>query len=139
MKSALRFFPRALCVLLSLSVVLVRAADSSPKSEAPEGRTLIGWSFDHDGDLRGWQPNAELTDVKVGGGALTWHSEGSDPILELKPAISISTSPWQVLEIRLKADRDGEAEFFWSNTGQGPYGGFSGEKTTRFRELGHSR
>ena len=139
MKLNPRFFCGALCAVLSLSVVLVRAADSAPKTAPAEGRTLIEWTFDHDGDLRGWQPNGQLADVKVAGGALTWHSEGSDPILELPSAIAVPTSPWQVLEIRLKADRDGEAEFFWSNTAQGQYGGFSQEKTTRFRVIGDNQ
>jgi len=139
MKSNLRFFPGALCAVLSLSVALVRAAEFSPKTAPPESRTLIEWTFDHDGDLRGWQPNGQLADVKVAGGALTWHSEGSDPILELRPSIAVPTSPWQMLEIRLRADRDGEAEFFWSNTTQGQYGGFSQEKTTRFRVIGDNQ
>ncbi|MCL5096343.1 MAG: hypothetical protein M1608_02160, partial [Candidatus Omnitrophica bacterium] len=41
-----------------------------------------------------------------------------------------------MLEARLKASRDGIAEFFWSNTNQGQYGGFSQEKSTRFNVTG---
>ena len=41
-----------------------------------------------------------------------------------------------MVEVRLKTDRDGECELFWSNTHQGRFGGFTQEKTTRFNVRG---
>lgn len=125
-------------VLLGLAAALnaapVPAAEPSPPI-APT-RTLAAWEFDRPGDLQGWQPNAHLAGVAVTNGALVCRSVGSDPILELGTPLDVPATPWQRLEIRLRADRDGTAEVFWSNTSTGRYGGFSQEKTTRFSVLG---
>ncbi|MCX6895506.1 MAG: glycoside hydrolase family 127 protein, partial [Verrucomicrobia bacterium] len=94
------------------------------------------WNFDQSGDLQGWQANAHLKNVAVTNGALVARADGSDPILELKPLLDLPAAADQVVEIRLKSDRSGEAEWFWSNTAAGKYGGFSGEKSTRFNVLG---
>lgn len=97
---------------------------------------LAEWRFGRDGDFQGWQSNGDLADVRVVGGA--WHGRGigSDPILEFKPHLDIPAAPWDVIEMRLKADHDGSAEIFWSGTDQGVHGGFSQEKTTRFDVIG---
>lgn len=98
--------------------------------------TLAEWSFNRAGDLEGWQPNGHLTGVTVTNGVLICRAIGSDPILELRPLLDLKTSPWQQIEVRLKADRDGVAEFFWSGVATGRFGGFSQEKTTRFNVAG---
>ena len=100
---------------------------------------LAEWTFDRPGDLQGWQPNGHLTDVTVSNGVLACRAVGSDPILELRPLINVKASPWQQIEIRLKADHDGMAEVFWSNTTTGRYGGFIQAKTTDFNVTGDSQ
>ncbi len=107
-------------------------------SAAPQAAEKIvqEWIFSRPGELQGWQPNAHLTQVAITNGALFGQAAGSDPILEFRPLLEVPASPWQCLEVRLKADRDGTAEFFWSNTTQGRYGGFSQDKTTRFSITG---
>ena len=99
-------------------------------------KVVCGWTFDRKGDLQGWQPNGHLTGVKVAGGALLCRAVGADPLLELRSPLIFTASPWQVVEIRLKTDRGGECELFWSNTAEGKYGGFTQEKTTRFNVAG---
>ncbi len=120
----------AVTILLSLSVSLL-----APQSE----RVLAQWQFERNGDLQGWQPNSQVKDVKVANGILSFRTEGDDPILELRAAFEIPTSPWQVIEIRLKADMDGIAEFFWSNTTEPPYGGFRPHKRTPFSVIGDGK
>ncbi len=95
-------------------------------------KELAGWTFARPGDLQGWQPNGHLADVVVANGALSCRATGSDPILEYRPLLDLPASARQVVEIRLRADRNGTAELFWSNTTNGPYGGFDQEKTLRF-------
>ncbi len=114
-------------------------APLSPVPPADQVRVLLDWTFDHAGDLRGWQPNGHLREVAVTNGALRCRAEGSDPILELRPLLDLSATPWQILEVRLKADRHGEAEWFWGNTSTGRYGGFSQEKSARFQVQGDSQ
>jgi hypothetical protein len=104
-----------------------------------QAEVVAEWTFDRLGDLQGWQANGHLTNVVVTHGSLTCRAAGSDPILELRSPLDISASAFQVVEIRLKADRDGTAELFWSNTSTGRYGGFAQEKSTRFNVLGDSQ
>jgi len=97
---------------------------------------LAEWTFDEPGDLQGWQPNGHLTEVAVTNGNLTCRAIGSDPILELRPLLDFVASAFQLVEIRLRADQDGTAELFWSNTSTGRYGGFSQDRSTRFNVVG---
>lgn len=97
---------------------------------------IAEWTFDTANDLQGWQPNSHLTHVVVTNGVLAGRAVGSDPMIELRPLLDFIASPFQIVEIRLMADRDGTAELFWSNTPTGRYGGFSQEKTTRFNVTG---
>jgi hypothetical protein len=120
---------RGLCLAL---LALIAVATSAVSGEG----MLVEWRFDRAGDFEGWQPNAQLTNVVVTNGLLACRAVGSDPILELNSVLNLKASPWQVVEIRLKADRDGMAELFWSNTSTGRYGGFAQEKTTRFNVTG---
>lgn len=111
---------------------LVAAATTATKG----ANVSAEWRFDRPGDFEGWQPNAHLTDAVVTNGVCAFRAVGSDPILELGSFLNLKASPWQVVEIRLKADRDGTAEFFWSNTSEGRFGGFAQEMTTRFNVTG---
>jgi len=121
-------FSLVLLVLIAAGTSVVRGAN-----------VVAEWRFDRPGDFEGWQPNADLTNVVVTNGVLAGRAVGSDPILELGSFLDLKASPWQVVEIRLKADRDGMAELFWSNTSTGRYGGFTQEKTTRFNVTGDNQ
>jgi Glycosyltransferase WbsX len=111
----------------------------SPGLASESTRVLARWAFDREGDLLRWTPNGQLLDVKVTGGVLHCRAAGSDPILELDSLLDLPASARQAVEIRLRADRHGTAELFWSNTSQGRYGGFSQDKTTRFQVIGDGR
>jgi uncharacterized repeat protein (TIGR01451 family) len=110
-----------------------------PPAPEPPSSSLLAWEFNRNGDLQGWQPNTYFEGVVVTNGALSCRAVGHDPILELQPQTNLPTSPWQALEVCLRADHDGIAEFFWSNTTQTRYGGFSQDKTTRFAIEGDGR
>ncbi len=99
-------------------------------------RTLAEWSFDQENNLKGWAVNGDTTNATVRDGALSCRTTGDDPILELQTPFEFAASPRQIIEVRLKADHSGMAEFYWSNTNQGKYGGFTGEKRTDFQVVG---
>lgn len=108
-------------------------ADSLLVLFPPAEQTVAAtWEFNRAGDNEGWLANGHLKDAEVTDGVLKARGLGSDPILEYQPRLEVPAAPWDVVELRLKADRDGEAEIFWSNTTTGRYGGFSQEKSTRF-------
>ncbi|MCS7253134.1 MAG: glycoside hydrolase family 99-like domain-containing protein [Armatimonadetes bacterium] len=121
-----------------LAIATARGEGESVVSADVE-KVLAEWNFERVGDLEGWQPNSHMKDVSVKDSILSFATSGSDPILELRPLIDIPTSPWQAIEIRMLATKDGIAEFFWSNTTQTKYGGFAPEKSTRFYVYGDGK
>ena len=102
-------------------------------------RILVEWSFDQKGERQGWIPSQQIDNFTITNGVLTFHATGPDPILMYSERLELKTSPWQAIEMRLKADRDGTADFFWSNTGEGRYGRFSEEKRTSFAVRGDNQ
>jgi hypothetical protein len=119
-----------------VAILAASLAVSFAAADAPAGVVRLEWNFDRPGDLQGWQPNGDLRQVGVTNGVLSATAVGDDPILELRPLIDLPASPWQCLELRLKASHEGKGEVFWTGTTQTKYGGFSGEKTTRFQAAG---
>lgn len=115
-------------------------ADSLMALFPPAEHTVVAaWEFNHAGDLEGWAANADLTGVQVTNGVLRARAVGYDPILEYQRPLDVPAAPWDAVEIRLRADQDGMAEIFWSNTTTGRYGGFSQEMSTRFPVTGDER
>ena len=115
---------------LAMAVTLgLAATDAAPM------RTLIEWTFEQDGQLDGWQPNAYLTDVRVQGGLLHGKATGRDPFFT-SPLFDVPTRPWQELRLRIKCKEPGRGAIFWSNTTESPYGGFRPKKHTPYRLAG---
>ncbi|MCS7225176.1 MAG: glycoside hydrolase family 99-like domain-containing protein [Armatimonadetes bacterium] len=118
---------------LLLFVLLLLAGDR------PRQWVLIQWDFAQKGEFAGWRPSPEVLKPEVTDGVLRFDTTGNDPIWEYSLPFEISAQPWQAIEIRLKADRDGMAEFFWSNTTEPPHGGFRPDKRTPFWVKGDNR
>lgn len=99
----------------------------------PGEQVLRQWHFNQPGNLEGWSPGGHVRDTQVGDGVLRTTVIGWDPILVhevfREPLPATAT---QVIEIRMLAPRAGRAEFFWTNTTQTQYGGFSPGKQTAF-------
>ena len=119
--------PRMKNTLLTLLVLAGLRLDAA---------TIVEWNFDQPGNLRGWVANTHLREVGITNGALHFRGAGHDPILELRAPLEFKATPFQQLEVRLKSDHDGDAEFFWSNTSIGKFGGFESKKTTHFLVIG---
>ena len=130
---------RSATAWLTLCTLFLLSAAPTPSFGAEATPSLPSWAFERDGDLQGWQPNGHLTNLTVKAGVLHCQAIGSDPILVLQPLINFPATPWQYLQVRLRANHEGIAEFFWSNTTQGQYGGFGQEKSTRFPVLGDNQ
>lgn len=98
------------------------------------GQTIVRqWDFDRPGDTEGWNVGGHLKDTQVADGVLRTKVTDWDPILMhdvFDPPFQATVT--QVIEVRLFAPRPGQAEFFWTNTTEGQYGGFSPGKETPF-------
>lgn len=101
-------------------------------------RTVIEWRFDKAGDFLGWQRNEAVADAAVRGGLLHGRASGADPIL-IGPVFEISAAAEQCFEICLKGTAPANAELYWTETLQGQYGGFSGEKHRLLHTLGDNQ
>lgn len=115
--------------LLLISLPLATAISAGPLDAAE--RVLIEWRFDQAGEFRGWQTGGAIGEASVRDGALQGQSTGSDPIL-FSPVFDLPASPTQRVEVRMRASEGGRAELFWTETLEGPYGGFSQEKSASF-------
>ena len=99
---------------------------------------LVEWRFDADGDLQGWGGANHVAELRVEDRAMQGRIMDWDPFVR-GPQFEIPATPWQRIELRLKTDCGGSAEFFWSNTTESPYGGFSPGKETHFEVVGDAR
>ncbi len=97
------------------------------------------WKLDTAEAAALWSANEQVKDWGVVDGALHFRCEGADPILFLKPKFDVPATARQAIEMRLKTDRNGMYELFWSGTSEGKYGGFDGEKCSRFLAKGDGK
>lgn len=94
------------------------------------------WEWNAREDPQAWEHNIEVTDVEATAEGVSFRTTGADPILTYRRSLNVPLNAWQALEVTLKADAPGVAEVFWTETTEGRYGGFSGEKSTRFHVVG---
>ena len=95
------------------------------------GGTLPAWEFDTDADKNAWQPNEHIADVRLENGALCGQTVNWDPMF-FSPILEIPATPWQYVLLRIKTDRPGSGQLFWTGQTEGKYGGFSEKKVTGF-------
>jgi hypothetical protein len=88
-------------------------------------RVVKAWYFDKPGDLQGWQPGS-LKDIKVADGQLQAVPTGRDPLLS-SPVFDLPANQNQWVRVKIRS-AGGMAEFYYSNTTKGKYGGFSPKK-----------
>lgn len=100
-----------------------------------DDKPLVEWRFDQAGELRGWQVGGLIADAAVRDGALQGRATGSDPIL-FSPLFEIAAAPNQCVEICLSSTAPALAELYWTQTLEGPYGGFNPEKHRLFHTRG---
>jgi len=92
-----------------------------------EEKILYSWDFNTPGDMEGWRLGGGIGNLEVKDGVLSGTYAGRDPILFFPP-VEFDTRPGLIIEIRMKADFETRGELFYSNTKEGPFGGFSGSK-----------
>jgi len=117
-----------LLICVSLTAFGFSVAFAQPK-------TLIEWTFDKRGDLEGWTQRNHVDELRVEDGALCGRIMNWDPFVR-GPQFEVQATPYQRLEVRIKTDCGGDGEFFWTNTTESKYGGFSPGKETHFQLTG---
>ncbi|MBR0193627.1 MAG: glycoside hydrolase family 99-like domain-containing protein [Thermoguttaceae bacterium] len=123
MKYPLHFFAAFFLILGFFSAALCRADET----------VLFDWQFNSPSDADGWNCGS-IQDLKVENGVLKGIFTGRDPILNL-PKCEFDVYPGVVFEVRIRLTNKTvptQGELFFTNTNEGPYGGFSGQKMKQF-------
>ncbi|MGC9004199.1 MAG: glycoside hydrolase family 99-like domain-containing protein [bacterium] len=81
--------------------------------------------------LKDWRANQSIGNLRLENKYLTGKCIGNDPQI-YSPLFEIKANNRQVIELKMKSDRDGVAQLFWSGTLEEPYGGFRPQKVNDF-------
>ena len=126
-------FSQILCLL---AVSFLIHLETARTAVAEQAETVKEWTFNTDGDREGWTGANHLKDVVVKDGVLRGVVAGRDPFIIL-PELEMPARPWNVFQARLRIVQDEplaqqRGELFYANSNEGPYGGFSQAKTSRW-------
>ncbi len=95
------------------------------------GGALPVWEFDTEADKNAWQPNSHIAEVRLENGALCGKTVDWDPMF-FSPILELPATPWQYVLLRIKVDKPGTGQLFWTGQTEGKYGGISEQKVTNF-------
>ena len=113
---------RKVAVLVFLSAVSAGIAAPAATQGTPPS-----WRFGGTANWAGWQPNATVTDIRIEPDHVSFQTTGNDPIIVSPLFDWPRPTNGQHVEIDLDCEAPGEGEFFFTNTTQGPNGGFTGQ------------
>lgn len=89
------------------------------------------WDFDGAGLPAGWQPNAGIPQAAAVEGELRGHSTGSDSFFVIG-GFEFPATPWHYLLLRVRCGQAGQGQLFWTGNTEGPLGGLTEDRSTRF-------
>ena len=92
---------------------------------------LPAWDFTQPEAAVTWVANGDFADAGVVDGALAVRGVGPDPIFNID-GIEFPAAANQYVILRVAADRPGRGELFFTGTLEGPYGGFSQDRSVPF-------
>lgn len=87
---------------------------------------LCNWTFKTSEDYKGWR-SGHLTPPEFSDGVWKSKYTGNDPMI-FTPPVDLVAKAGQLVEIRLKSNGHGLGELYYTNTHQGPFGGFHSKK-----------
>jgi len=93
--------------------LVIEGVSAAESRFLPEIAQQIAFEFDRPGDLEGWLPAHDITDMKIADGALRLSVTGGDPYLIRSGMRAAAASVKQVV-IRMKTTAGAEAQFFWA-------------------------
>ncbi len=110
-----------------LTAILVACCSVSGVVEAP----VAAWEFNTPEEVTPWRANSYMTNVTAENGILSCDTIDWDPFFTYSEG-HIETSPWQFVVLRIRADRAGKGQLFWTADMEGQHGGFSEKKVSNF-------
>jgi hypothetical protein len=82
---------------------------------------LPAWEFDTPKDLDLWVPNGHIANISLNDGVIQGQTTNWDPFF-LCRQMEFPATPWQYVLVRIKANKPGNWELFWSKDLEGQYG-----------------
>ena len=99
---------------------------------APGNTEIVGWSFDTDADVKAWVANGHLKSVTAKDGIVSADAVDWDPFFTCR-GVEFPAAAHQMILLRIKADKPGQGQIFWSGETSGTHGGLSPQKVTSFQ------
>ncbi|MDR0337361.1 MAG: glycoside hydrolase family 99-like domain-containing protein, partial [Planctomycetaceae bacterium] len=121
---------KKLTILYTFCLSLILVSSMFAQTE-----TILQWNFDKDGEQEHWSGTNCLKNVQIKDGIYRAVASGSDPFL-VATGLDFATTNSQVLELRYRTNSNGRGEFYFTNTTEGQYAGFSPKKNVVWRTLG---
>jgi hypothetical protein len=83
--------------------------------------TALDWSFDTDGDPKGWGNAGNVTAPVVTGGAWSARSFTDDPMIIGPGLMAVDAAKYPALEVRMRVDGGKMGQVFWRLDGMGNF------------------
>lgn len=102
------------------SIAITPTSTPKPDICLPSDASGLGWEFNIDGNLEGWEAWNQLTPLQVINGCLITQSTGSDPYM-ISPKINISAKDHPIIQIRMKVSAGNYAELYFVTNSDGTF------------------
>lgn len=86
----------------------------------PEAKKEVSFLFDSAGDMEGWRPAHDVTDMEASGGALHMKISGGDPYI-VREHLDVKAPP-AVLIVRMRTSKGGGGQVFWRTSDSPAWG-----------------
>ncbi|MCP4644076.1 MAG: hypothetical protein GY851_26775 [bacterium] len=120
---------------MSLVVVTIVVAGfggaASDVGWGADAKPVVAWEFNTPADGAQWHANAHLLNPACADGVLSADASGTDPYWSWR-GDPFATSPFQYVTIRMRSDKPGSCQLYWTGQTGGVHGGFSARKNTTF-------
>ena len=107
-------------------------------AESPNLETVRAWNFSDSDAAKDWAAHNYLENISIENGVYRATVSGNDPFI-ISPVLDFSANGFQYVEIRLKTNSSGQGEIFFTGSLDGPYGGFSQQKTLNWTAYGDNK
>jgi len=105
--------------LILLGIFIGKVVFPCPSASVfAQSQVLYAWDFNMSGNSEGWMPANGLSDFVIADGFLKTHIIGTDPYMFSSKNLSIETSRYSTIVVRMKLQYGKKAEFFWTTAEQ---------------------
>jgi hypothetical protein len=113
--------------LAGLLTSLLPGTSGTAAAAAASRPACLEWRFSAEHRWSGWSPNGEIASVRFEPDGVGFETRGSDPMLASPVIEWPAAANGQHVEVDIDCSAPGQGEFYFTNTLEGPNGGFVGK------------